>query len=206
MRSFVEKKLQHILNHTLMLDSESEQRLEQLNEKIVTIELLGINYIFQLYFHNKKIQLRTTELKPPHTHIRGTPLALLQMSLTPENRKQFFAEDISIKGDIECGQKVVELFDMLEIDWEEYLSHWIGDFPARQAGRVATKIKKFSKTLRTSLLQNIREYVHEEINLFPPTEEIQDFYQDVDNLRMDTDRLEARINYIIKSLEAKKEG
>lgn len=193
MRAFIENNLQKILNHYLALDPESENRLAALQDKIVTIEFLSVNCIFQLVFNDSEIILKTTDFATPNTIIKGTPLSLLHMTLTPDDRKRFFADDVTIEGDLELGQKVIDLFDSIEIDWEEYLSHWIGDVPAHQIGRFANHFKNFSQNLRSTLLQNIKEYVHEEIDVFPPTEALQDFYHDVDNLRMDTDRLEARI-------------
>ena len=201
MRTFIEKNLQTILNHYLALDPESKTRLKDLQNKIVTIELLNINFIFQLVFIDEEIILKTSELLQANTLIKGTPFSLLHMSLRPSDRKRFFTDDVSIEGEIELGQKVIDLFDALEIDWEEYLSHWIGDVPAHQAGRFAKKMKHFSTQLRETILENVNEYAHEEVNLFPPREEIQDFFNDIDTLRMDMDRLEARIEKLIRSFE-----
>lgn len=201
MRTFIERNLQTILNHYLALDPESKTRLKALQNKIITIELQNINCTFQLIFSDEEMTLKFSDLLPANTIIKGTPLTLLHMSLNTSDRKRFFAEDVIIEGEIELGQKVIDLLDELEIDWEEYLSHWIGDIPAHQTGRLAKSIKNFSKNLRETLLQNINEYAHEEINLFPPREEIQDFFTDVDNLRMDVDRLEARIEKLTRPLE-----
>jgi len=38
--------------------------------------------------------------------------------------------------------------------------------------------------------------------LFPPKESLQDFFHDIDLLRMDVDRLEARIEKIVKEVSS----
>ncbi len=202
MRSFIEEKLQKLLNHALSLDPESKKRLAALDGKTVAIELNmldGIN--FQLHFTHDGVELKSRNTDEAHTVIKGTPLSLLHLSLSSKNRKQFFAEDVSIEGNIELGQQVIALFDELEIDWEEYLSQWVGDVPAHHMGNVAKKIRTFSNHLRETLFQHINEYTHEEIHLFPPPEALQDFFHDVDVLRMDVDRLTARIQQLIQSID-----
>lgn len=201
------------LNRYLDLDPESRARLDALQNKIVTIELL-VNetplykesmHQFQIEFTADGIKLKTEEFSTPDTLIKGTPLSLLRMTFTKEDRKKFFSDDVSIEGNIELGQQVIALFDELEIDWEEYLSRWLGDVSAHELTRFSKKIKTISKRFRSTLLQNINEYTHEEINLFPSLEALQDFYDDVDTLRMDTDRLETKIQKLTEKITSKRE-
>jgi ubiquinone biosynthesis protein UbiJ len=201
------------LNRYLALDPESHARLHELKNKIVTIELL-VNETplykesitqFQMQFSETGIKLKTAEFSMSDTHIKGTPLSLLRMALTNDDRKKFFSEDVSIEGNLELGQQVIALFDALEIDWEEYLSRWVGDISAHQLTRFARKIKNISKRFQSTLTQNINEYVHEEVDLFPPPEALHDFFHDVDTLRMDADRLEARIQKLTLKIASKRD-
>ena len=203
------------LNRYLALDPESKRRLQKLENKVITIKLLvnetpfykETNSEFQLLFTAEGIQLKTEAFSSPDTIIKGTPLSLLHMALAHhDDRKKFFSDDVAIEGNIELGQQVIDLFDALEIDWEEYLSHWIGDVSAYQVMRFAKKLNTFRRRFKSTLTQNINEYVHEEINLFPPLEALQDFYHDVDVLRMDTDRLEARVMQLTKKITNRREN
>jgi len=203
MRAFFEKNFQVILNRYLSLDPESTYRIKALNNHVITIELNGLALIFQLVFNESNIQVKTHAFSKPDTTIKGTPLSLLHMTLTSD-RKKFFAEDVIIEGNLELGQQVIDLFDTLEIDWEEYISRITGDVPAHQIHRAVSHLKDFTKRLRKTLIHNINEYVHEEKILFPAPEALQDFFQEVDILRMDTDRLEARIAQLHKKLAAKR--
>ena len=194
--------LQKALNSYLALDPESSARLSRLQGKRVAIELLNIDLYFQLYFTETKIELKPKEDIKPDTIIKGTPLSLLHMTLARDDRKRFFAEDVTIEGNIDLGQQVIDLFDAIEIDWEEYASRWMGDVSAHQLGRLVRRVTGFSARVRQTTQQNINEYVHEEINLFPPKESLQDFFHDIDLLRMDVDRLEARIEKIVKEVSS----
>lgn len=202
MKQLIRDTLQAALNRYLALDPESAARLARLEGKVVAIELLGAGITMQLLFLNASIRLQWEEELPADTYIKGTPLTLLRMSLTEGDRKHFFADDVSITGNLDLGQAVIDLFDHLEIDWEEYLSRVVGDIPAHQVGQWARRLNKLKQRTRSIFLQNTNEYVHEEAELFPAREEISDFFHDVDSLRMDVDRMDARIAMLKKQYEA----
>ncbi len=201
MKKFFLTSLQTALNHYLALDPESKQRLLVLQGKIATIELLDMGLTLQMIFTDSRIEIKRDEFLKPDTIIKGTPLSLLRMALTEGDRKHFFANNVSIEGNLDLGQHIIDLFDELEIDWEEYASGWMGDVPAHQLGRVARGAKKFVKHVRETLLQNTNEYVHEEVDLFPAREAVQDFFKEVDALRMDVDRAEARIERLTQEAQ-----
>ncbi len=116
--------------------------------------------------------------------------------ITKDNRHRFFAEDLIIEGNAEIGQQVIELFDELQIDWEDHLSHFVGDIPAYHAGRILSGMSKWLLGTEQTLAQNIKEYLHEEAEYVPTREALQDFFSEIDTLRMDVDRIEARINHL----------
>ena len=200
--------LQKAVNHYVSLDPESVTRLQAMQHKVVKIVLLGVNVDFYLSFTATGLQFdlasaANSGLKAD-TIISGTPLRLLHMALSGKQRQQFFADDVSIQGNLELGQQVTHLFDQVEIDWEEHLSRLIGDIPAHHLGNFARKLRAWGQHTRQTLKQDVNEYVHEEINLFPAAEALRDFFHDVDVLRMDTDRLEAKLKQLQHMARAKR--
>jgi len=192
--------IQKALNAYLGLDPESKTRLEKLQGKIVAIELLKMNLLFHFVFTGAQIELKLGEVTTADTTIKGTPLRLLQTALSREKRQEFFADDVSIEGNIDVGLEVIALFDHLEIDKEEFLSQAIGDVAAHQVGNIARQVVSWVKLVRTELTQDISEFVHEEKALFPPSEALKDFFQDIDELRMDADRLQIRVEKLVTRL------
>lgn len=200
MTKFILPNLTKAINTYLKLDPESKQRLKALRDKVITVELLPFHFIFQLECTEAGIKLHAEEALLAETKITGTPLQMLGMMINKDNRQQFFADDLKIEGNAELGQKVVELFDELNIDWEEYLSKFVGDVPAHHTGRVIRGISKWLVHAKETFADNINEYVHEEIQWFPSHEALKDFYIEIDNLRMDIDRMEARITRLKSAL------
>ena len=195
--------LEKSINAYLRLDPASEKRLSKLNDAIITVELLPLHYIFQLAATKDGIKLYSGELLPANCKISGTPLQMLSVAVNKTDRHSFFADDLKIEGDASISQQVIELFDEINIDWEEYLSQKIGDTSAHHIARTFTSLKNFIRDTKERFCADINEYVHEETDLFPPKEALADFYNDIDQLRMDIDRLEARLLQLKNKAEQK---
>lgn len=188
--------LTQAINTYLQLDTESAKRLRQLNGKRITVELLPFHWIFHCVFDEKGVAIEESESSPHDTYLRGTPLQMMGVMLAKENRQRFFADDLTIEGDAEVGQKVIALFDELQIDWEYYLSRLVGDVPAYHARRLVESVGDWLKNTDKTVSQDIAEFIHEEAGWLPAREALQDFFQDIDTLRMDVDRIEAKIHHL----------
>ena len=92
--------------------------------------------------------------------------------------------------------QVVDLFDALHIDWEEYFSHIVGDVPAYHISRFVRGMGNWLRNTEKSLSENISEYAHEEAQWVPSREALHDFFNDIDAIRMDVDRAEAKIQQL----------
>jgi ubiquinone biosynthesis protein UbiJ len=185
--------LSKAINTYLGLDPESKQRLHDLQGKAIAIELKPFHFIFQCVFTSKGVSLHQDDEIETEATLRGTPLQLAGAMLAKENRQQFFADDLIMEGNADIGLEVVDLFDSLQIDWEEYLSHVVGDAPAFHVSRFIRGVSNWLNQSEQSLSNNISEYLHEETKWLPSREALQDFFNDIDTIRMDIDRAEAKM-------------
>ena len=184
--------LSKALNTYLALDPDSKKRMRVLSGKSAVIELLPFHVRFYCIFEEESVRMELGDHHSADVNISGTPFSLMGMWLS-EDKKRFFTEDISIQGNAELGQQILAFFDELEIDWEEVLSHMVGDIPAHQTWCAVTGVSKWTKRACKTMVQNLNEYVHEEAEYVPPREAVRDFFDEVDELRMAVDRLDARI-------------
>lgn len=190
------KALEAALNRYLALDPESQGRLEALEGKTITIELASLSLSFQLLIQDQRIKVHAGKEHPAEVAIKGSPFSLISLGLSSDKKRRFLSDDLSLEGDAELGQQILGLFEKLDIDWEEYLSHYLGDIGSHQLGCLTRSLFAFGKKTKETLLQNTNEYIHEEKPWFPPREALDNFYQDVDELRLDLDRLEARMKHL----------
>jgi ubiquinone biosynthesis accessory factor UbiJ len=172
--------LETLLNSYLRLDPDNFARLKELSGKVIAIE--SHNQIIYMMPDVNGIKLSFLADVKPDTTISGSLLALLKQ------------EKLSISGDTEVAQLLRDILNSMDIDWEEHLSHWIGDIAAHQVGNAARQGKRALQGLE----QTGTEYIQEELRYLPPSEEVQDFMRDVDNTRDAVERLEARIQHLEK--------
>ncbi|MDX1443206.1 MAG: SCP2 sterol-binding domain-containing protein [Gammaproteobacteria bacterium] len=123
--------------------------------------------------------------------LRGTIPSLLFSRLKKEGNGM--PKGVSITGDAETGQDFQQLVESLDIDWEEKLSRFIGDSAAHQVGSLLRGFRDFTRQGAERFSDNIREYLQEETEDLPRRREVNEFLDNVDALREDVDRLEARV-------------
>lgn len=200
MKSFIPAAIEKALNAYLHADDHTTKRLAKMAGKSISIELIPAGITFNCHFHHDKVTVDFRNDFTPVTKIKGTPLQLFGAFVDKERRHQFFADDVSIEGDAEFAQQVIHLFDQIHIDAEEQAAKLIGDTSAHQLGRLMKGIRKWAASTGQSFTQDVNDYLHEEAEWFPVKEELNIFFEDIDTIRMDTDRLEARLKRIIAQL------
>lgn len=191
------KALQKAINHALNLDPNSAVKLQALEGKLIEMVIAPLNIHFYIHIQHKTLQLLENSQATPNTIIHSSPLGLIRLSLLPASKvRSLFNDKIRISGDLELGQAIKKLFDELDIDWEGHLAQFTGDVVAHQISNMFRKGLSISRQMQTSLHENISEYLQEEALLFPSREALNDFFNDIDNLSLRVERLQAHLNLL----------
>ena len=190
--------LQKTMNQILLFDATHLNRIRKLQGKVLKIVITPLNVHFFIQFANHQIQLLDDYDNIADTTILSSPLGLIRLSLLPASKvRSLFNDEITIIGDAELGQEVKKLFDEVDIDWEGHLAQFTGDVAAHQLGSIVRRGLAFKNQVKASIRDNLSEYLQEELRFFPPKEEMEDFFQDVDELALQVERLEAQINQLL---------
>ncbi len=198
--------LEKAIQKALSLDPLLPQKLAKLNGKVVQIMILPLRVSFYMCFKENQIFLDLTAQKVD-TIIQSTPIGLIRLSLLPASKvRSLFNNQIVITGDMLVGQEVKQLFDRIEIDWEGYLAQFTGDVVAHQVGNFARIGLKMKKQVHASLTRQVQEYIQEETRCSPSPEEVSDFMNDVDELSLKVERLEAHLHHYLRHHEKNNEN
>jgi ubiquinone biosynthesis protein UbiJ len=196
------KALQKTINHTLALDESMPAKIAALHGKVLEIIVAPLGVNFFIRFAHQQLQLLADYEGPADTIIHSSPLGLIRLSFLPSSKaRSLFNDKIRLSGDVELGQQVKNLFDELDIDWEGHLAHFTGDVIAHQLGSLFRYGLAAKKQLSQSLRHNLTDYLQEELAAVPPREEIDDFFNDIDKLSLDVERLQAHINQLMAAHE-----
>jgi ubiquinone biosynthesis protein UbiJ len=195
--------LEAAINQALALDSSLGEKMQPLDGKILKMVVMPLHISFFIRFTGTTFELLSEYEGYVDTTIHSSPLGLIRLSLLPSSKvRSLFNDKIQIQGDVELGQNVKKLFDELQIDWEGHLAQFTGDVVAHQIGSFFRQGLRAQQQVSTSLRENLTEYLQEELRLFPPREEMEDFFNDVDELTLHVERLTAHINQLLNRHEA----
>ncbi len=188
--------LENALNAYLGLDRETAARLATISGKLIAIELAGPDVTLLVRPLDGKVQVSGHRAFEPDTIIRGSPLALTRLGASRKTGAAPLGDDVEIRGDAEVARVFHEVLAGVEIDWEEWLAGRIGDIPAHQAGNAARGLAAGVAGVVEKLRMDISEYLQEEVRLVPARVEVEQFMDEIDHLRGDVDRLEARVERV----------
>jgi ubiquinone biosynthesis protein UbiJ len=186
--------LQESINRFLALDPEGAERLSDVQGQVLLIVLEGFGTrVFAVPGHHTVGIYASYDAEPDCT-VRGSPAALLRLSLADHREDEIFSGAIEITGDNQVAQRIGDVFRNLDIDWEEQLARLFGDGIARRISQQARSARQWAERGGDTLTQNVREFLQEEGGLLPSDMELRQFLNGVDILRDDVARLTARID------------
>lgn len=186
--------LQKAIHQALALDESTPIKLAALDNKILEIIISPLDVNFFMHFTQNELQLLPNSTTKADATIHSSPLGLIRLSLLPASKvRSLFNDKIRISGDVEVGQRVKKLFDELDIDWEGHLARFTGDVVAHQVGSLVKQGLSFKRQIGKSVQRDITEFLQEELRIFPPREEVNDFFHDIDDLSLRAERLAAHV-------------
>jgi len=189
--------LERALNAYLSLDRETAARLSTTSGKLIAIELVGPDVTLLVRPLAGRVQVSAHPAFEPDTVIRGSPLALTRLGASNAHAG-LPGDGVEIRGDAEVARVFQSVLAGVEIDWEEWLAERIGDIPAHQAGNAARGLITGVAGVVDKLRMNVSEYLQEEARVVPTRIEVEQFMDDIDLLRGEVDRLEARVERLAR--------
>ena len=189
--------LEATLNRNIADSIAAKNLCKRLQGKSMQIHLTGLPVKFTLIADPMGIQIKPDDTTKADAILTGTPLGLLNL-VNQDSTAPILDRAVRIEGNAEVAHAFSELLKTARPDLEEELSRLVGDVAAHQIGNAARNLFAFGKRATQTLLQNTSEYLQEEGRDVPNKTEMGEFLRDVDTLRDDAARLEARISLIEK--------
>ena len=185
------KSLEKIMNATL-----SPEALKPLQHKMVVIHLKHPAISVYFLFLENKVVIEDCASNIIDVEIFTSLASIIRMKF--QKKKSFIGNGFYIRGDMDVARTFNALFEHHSIDWEEHLSKLTGDIFAHKVGLLFRRKKSFVEDSSRALIDNVSEFLQEEITILPSPHAIRHFYDEVDELVMAVDRLAAKIALLEK--------
>ncbi|MDF1644073.1 MAG: SCP2 sterol-binding domain-containing protein [Pseudomonadales bacterium] len=193
------------IEQALKRDPVSQQRLKKLNGKRIAIETRMPDFYLVLAFDEGRIRL----LK--HCDVIDAQLScsasnLIQLLTSDNPASLLYSGEIELSGDSHLIDTMQQALAELELDWEALLATLIGDTNAHNVGNLSRTGWRWGKQRNATLVLDIEEYLKEEAQLLPPKPAASRFFSEIDQLRLDADRLQARVQRLSKRIKTTPEA
>ena len=185
--------LERLIDGALDLDPETRGALAGLSGKVVDVELSGAGSL-RLRIDDERVRIGPRDdPSDADVTIRGAPLSLLRFAFAGDREARILSEEVSLQGDIALATRLQQIAAKLDIDFEEAFARHLGDAPAHELVRAMRGFGGWLSGTGTALLEDASEYLRHEAAITPRRTEVDRFVNDVDDLRDDAERLEARV-------------
>ena len=198
--SLLLKPLEIALNHALRFDMESHEKLQRFANRSIRIDITNLNIAVIVRFTDDRILLEAAEEHVADLMIKADSFALLKLVQQPDS---LFSNQIQIRGDVQFAKQLQDWQQHFDFDWEQQLARVTGDTLAYPLAQRLRRGFDWLNYNRSEFEQSLAEYLREESQYLPDKSQTERFMQNVDLLRADTERLEARIKRLQNLIEKK---
>ena len=191
--------VEQVGNRLLALDPESSDKLQSFADKIIHVHItdLALNYYF--LFPGASLVVQSHSKRQPSASISGKLSAFIASAASENSGDAVFSGELHFSGEINTARQFQSLAQSMQIDWQEPLSRVVGDVASHTITRGFSHIGELAKNWIGNLRQDLPEYLQEEVRVTPPALEVESFYEEVDLLRSQTDRLQARVQRLTQN-------
>lgn len=191
---------EELVNRLLRLDTETLRRLGDIGDKVIAVRLQtkqrsdqGEAFLFYCFPSEAGLRIRLQAEAEPDVTIGGDIPVFTKLVFGENLPSGFAVGELQISGDFDLGHRFKKILDQVEIDWEEELSHHVGDVMAHKLSLLFRDTRSWVRHARQTILQDVAEYLQDESRDLPKQREVDAFVRDVDDIRSDTERMQQRI-------------
>ncbi|MGY0560600.1 ubiquinone biosynthesis accessory factor UbiJ [Luteimonas sp. A277] len=198
------RALERALERALALDPDTRDALGPLQGRRLVLRLASPPLALQLTVHDRSLKVGPVEEdQEPDLAVRSTLAGLLSQlpGLRPGDGAP--VGRMRIEGDAELARRVQALARGFDPDWEAPFAEVFGDVIGVQIAQGLAGALRQAKVTGQALARSAAEYVTEESRDVVARAELEAFHEDVDVLRDDVERLDARIRRLRSAAGAK---
>ena len=180
------------LNRYLDCDSERAQAIAQIDGRIIALRIKELELLLRMQVKGERIQ-QPLDDSETDVVIEVSMTVLPDLFFRVDSNQLMQSGAITIEGDSHVASTFQHALKQIEIDWEELLAEYTGEAVAHRVGQGFMALSRFVRRQHENFKQDIRDHLHDSLHISATDSEVQEFTEEVDQLRADADRLEARI-------------
>ena len=189
------------INRVLRLDSTALARLAHLSGKVIAVDCRSPALQLFILPSDEGLMLAAHWEAEADCTLRAPSASL---ALGKDKTAVLHSPEVELDGDSGVLLELAAILQDLELDWEYEVSRWIGPVATQLlSGHVRSRSRWYRQGF-ASLGQNLSEYLAEESRTLVGQREAQARFNELDQVKLDLERLEARFERLSRTLEPKR--
>ncbi|PWB32116.1 SCP2 domain-containing protein [Pseudomonas sp. SDI] len=193
--------VEHGLNRVLRMDSTALPRLAALDGKVIAIDCRQPALQLFILPSDEGLLLASQWGTAADCTLRAPAASLMQLALRKDKSAVLHSPDVDLEGDSAALLDLVAVLQDLELDWEYELSRWLGPVATQLIGGHLKSRARWTREGFASLNRNLSEYLAEEARTLVGQREAEARFSELDALKVDLERLEARIERLARTFD-----
>lgn len=186
------------INRLVQEHPEAAERLASLQGRSLQLDIRKANIGMRLLALNGRVEvtlppLPATQENRPDARIEAGVGDLMRMAAGQSDAVSMISSDLRIEGNTDVAQQFQQLLQEAPLDWEAQLAKIVGDVPAFEIGQIGKRLFGLTQHAAKSFLSDGSEYLRDESRDLAWPHEVAAFRKDVETLRDDVARFEARV-------------
>lgn len=190
------------LNRVLRLDSTALPRLAHLSGKVIAVECRSPALQLFILPSDEGLMLAAHWEAEADCTLRAPASSLLALALSKDKTAILHRPEVELDGDSGVLLELAGVLQDLELDWEYELSRWLGPVASHLIGGHLRSRARWYQQGFASLNQNLAEYLAEESRTLVGQREAEARFRELDQVKLDLERLEARLERLSRSLDS----
>lgn len=183
------------------LDPDGKQKLAGLRGSVFCLEVTAPSVKLYLLPTACGIEFHRESEAAPDVTLSGPASAFARLGRAGAADALLADGRVTVRGDAELGQAFQKILAELDLDWEELLSRYIGDTPARKVGNALRELAGWAEKSFDLTRENAADYLAEEKRIVVIRPALERFAESVDRTRADVDRLTRRVERLKRAIE-----
>lgn len=179
---------QNVVNYALSLDPHTQNALTELQNRCIALHITSLDKTIYLHVDTQQIFLSLRAPKNVDVSISASGKSLFHLSKKTPTPDQH----VQMQGNMHVAQKISHILQDFHPDWEEALTHTVGDVTGHALAQTLRNTHEYLKQAATYILRQSADYVVDEDAIIAAKPSIDNFIEEVDKVRTKCDRLLVR--------------
>lgn len=189
------------VNRTLRLDPGALTRLGTLQGKVIAVECTAPSLTVFVLPAADGLHLASHYEADADCRLIAPLNALARLATARDKTAVLHEPGVTLVGDSGPLMTLSEILQALDLDWEHELSRGLGPLASGFIGQFVRTARDWTQQSANSLHQDVADYLTEEARSLVGRREAEARFDELDEIKLTLDRLDARMQRLSRTLE-----